>query len=312
MGMGAVGGRGAQWPASSNLYWSGSVSPFSTNGNGYLTFSFANGAQNSDLGVKVTDIHTGITSVSGIFLNVLLYYPGQLPGMPPPTGTGLQVSPDGKSVYDPILNVTWPTDANLAASNTFGIARCAGVGTSGAVPPPPCISTSGTMNWTTANLFVLAMSTGGYLGGANWQLPPIADASCKLSDCANAGDPMAYLYYQRLGLGAGQIANLSTSVTGPFTGLQPYFYWSSVANAGPDPELSRCSDQPASPGLFCDFSFASGFLNTDLLSTYNFVTAHYVDAPEPASFWLLLTALSLVSVVVFWQPKRDGSRKLAR
>jgi hypothetical protein len=53
--------------------------------------------------------------------------------------------------------------------------------------------------------------------------------------------------------------------------------------------LSSCSDQPASPGLFYDFSFASGFLNTDLFSTYNFVTAYYVDAPEPASFWLLLT-----------------------
>jgi hypothetical protein len=281
------------------LYWSGSISPFSPNGNGYLTYSFANGKQNSDVGVNITDPHNPlrVTSVSGEFLNVLPMYPGQLPGMPPPTGTGLQVSPDGQSVYDPILNVTWLTNANLAASNTFGIARCNNVGTKGLNGAPPCISSSGTMNWTTAQLFVQALNSSVYLGGRHWQLPPILDANCSLSACANANDPMAYLYYQWLGLSAGDTVQLFDAATGPFTDLQPYFYWSCVANSNQDPELSGCSDMSASPGLFYDFSFDSGFLNTDLFSTYDYVTAYYVR--EPSTLALLSTVvLGMIGVAL--------------
>ena len=41
----------------------------------------------------------------------------------------------GQAVYDDQLNITWLADANLAASNTFGIGGISG----------------GAMNWNTAN-----------------------------------------------------------------------------------------------------------------------------------------------------------------
>jgi len=273
------------------LYWSGSASPFSVNGNGYLSFSFANGWQNSDLGVNPTDPHNPnfVTSVAGLFLNVLPMYPGQLPGSPPPTGTGLQVSGDGRSVYDPILNVTWPTDANLAATDTFGLPRCIGVGHTGLNGAPPCVADEGTMNWTSANLFVQGMRDANYLGGSNWQLPPIIQQGCMLDACANADDPMAYLFYERLGFLPGDTVDLSTLTTGSFSDLQPYFYWSCVASSNVDPVVSGCSGSPASPELEFDYSFESGFLNTDLETTYNFVIPYYVDTPEPSTGIILLS-----------------------
>jgi hypothetical protein len=200
-------------------------------------------------------------------------------------------------VYDPILNLTWPTDANLSASNSFGIARCNGVGSKGVNGAPPCISDAGTMNWTTAQQFVTAMNNSAYLGGTNWQLPPILDANCKFSGCANANDPMAYLFYNWLGFPPGGDIHVFSILTGLFNGIQPYFYWSCVANDNLDPQLSGCSDQSASPGLYYDFSFESGFLNTDLLTTDNFVTAYYVDAPEPQSLPIFLTGLGFMAVL---------------
>jgi hypothetical protein len=44
--------------------------------------------------------------------------PGKIPGTPPATGNGLQVSPDKQTVYDLVANVTWLANANLAASNS--------------------------------------------------------------------------------------------------------------------------------------------------------------------------------------------------
>ena len=59
-------------------------------------------------------------------------------------------------------------NANLAASNTFGVA---------------CINANGSMNWNTANDWIAAMNAdggNGYLGINNWGLPITTqpDATC--------------------------------------------------------------------------------------------------------------------------------------
>lgn len=63
----------------------------------------------------------------------------------------------GQAVYDDASwKITWISDANLAASNTFGTAG---------------INANGTMNWDTANTWIANMNTANYLGFDDWRLP---------------------------------------------------------------------------------------------------------------------------------------------
>jgi hypothetical protein len=55
------------------------------------------------------------------FQYVLPIIPGKIPGTSPAISMGLQVNPGGQTVYDPIGIVTWLANANLAATNTFGL-----------------------------------------------------------------------------------------------------------------------------------------------------------------------------------------------
>jgi hypothetical protein len=70
--------------------------------------------------------------------------------------------------------VTWPSDANLAASNSFGVQSCSTSVTS------DCINASGTMDYTAAQQWVANMNSADYLGHNNWQLPTtgVLDAGC--------------------------------------------------------------------------------------------------------------------------------------
>jgi len=61
-------------------------------------------------------------------------------------------------VYDKTLNITWLRDANLALSNTFGVAN---------------INPDGSMDWYTAQTFIDALNAAKYLGYSDWRLPKI-------------------------------------------------------------------------------------------------------------------------------------------
>jgi hypothetical protein len=67
----------------------------------------------------------------------------------------------GGLIYDDVLNVTWLQDANLAATNTFGVSG---------------INTDGTMSWNTAQAWIAAMNAANYLGYSDWRLPTTPDA----------------------------------------------------------------------------------------------------------------------------------------
>ena len=66
------------------------------------------------------------------------------------------------AVYDNVLDITWLANANLAASNTFGVSG---------------IDASGFMNWNTANEWTTAMNASngglGYLGVKTWRQPEV-------------------------------------------------------------------------------------------------------------------------------------------
>ena len=132
----------------------------------------------------------------------------------------LQSRLNGQVVYDTDLNVTWLANANLAATNTFGV--------SGILKG----SKAGLMSWTTAQKWIAAMNAANYLGYNNWELPTTLqpDASCGTqsslrgveclifghfrlqpdASCARTsfgvsctGSMMGHLFYTELGGGVG-------------------------------------------------------------------------------------------------------------
>jgi hypothetical protein len=127
---------------------------------------------------------------------------------------GLEVNPGGQTVYDPVTNVTWLANANLAASNTFGLPICTSPTT-----PALCVGQDGAMTVTSAKQFIANMNSTGYLGQTNWALPTTGPNSCSGYGYSAADDPMAELFYGQLGLSEG-----TPVVAAPGTGVGPFIH----------------------------------------------------------------------------------------
>jgi hypothetical protein len=252
------------------IYWSDSLTP------GNITdFSFATGSQDGGTGDD--------------FNYILPMIPFKLPGTPPARGMGLQVNPDGQTIYDPMTIVTWLADANLAASDTLGLPRCQSPGT-----PTDCVAQDGSMRDATAHLFIANMNAydhgAGYLGQTNWTLP-LVSPTCSTYNCYGMGNPMGTLYYIQFGLSAGTpVVEPPNIAVGPFFHLWPYPYWScqsltikgaiqSACGAGPNPPLAQWS-----------FSFGDGYLGTARPDVADhFVTAYFVGCGLPGLWCSLLS-----------------------
>ena len=208
------------------------------------------------------------------FLYVLPMIPGKIPGTPAATGTGLQVNPGGQTIYDPLANVTWLANANIAATNRLGLPPCTTFNT-----PRICVAQDGAMNTNSASQFVANMNTyngNGYLGQTNWQLPPL-DASCMQYNCNGTSNPMGQLYYNQLGLTAGtSVVPTPDIAVGPFTNIQPYLYWACQA----DHITDACQTTLPAPGFEWSFTFGSGFQGTDIFANDLYVTAYFVGQPS--------------------------------
>ncbi len=243
------------------IYWSQT----SQGGNGYSTFSFGNG------------FHGANTAPN--FLYVLPMIPGRIPGAPAAVGNGLQADPGGQTVYDPVANVTWLADADVAASNPFGLPPCQSPTT-----PSPCVAADGAMTWDAATQLVKNMNAAAYLGQSNWQLPPI-DPSCNGYNCTGGSkSPMGELFYGQLGLGKGATVVTTPDIAlGPFHDVRPYLYWSCL---GATIQTPCQADGPVFNQEW-SFSFGSGFEGTDILPNELYATAYFVGARSgPASIWL--------------------------
>jgi hypothetical protein len=234
------------------LYWSGS--PAADPKQGFVSFSFTSGFQGANVWRN--------------YLYVLALIKGKLPGTPAAAGEGLQVNPDGQTVYDPIAQVTWLADANLAAKQTFGVAD---------------INPDGSMEHAAAVQWIAAMNKAdggrGYLGQRNWQMPETGppDPSCSLKgttgfDCT--GSAMGVLFYKQLGLHPGEsVVAVPDLKVGPFHDIQPYLYWACEAETA----TSRCQSQGPAGGFEWNFSFGNGFEGTNLLGNDLYVIVYYPD-----------------------------------
>src|SRR5580700_936699 len=235
----------------------------------------------------------------GDFQYVLPMIQGKIPGTPPASGMGLQVNPDGQTVYDPmsgVAGVTWLADANLAASDTLGLPRC-----QTPITPVNCVAQDGSMTAGTAGLFINNMNAydhgAGYLGQTNWQLPPV-NASCPTLGCVDPGhpmdNPMGVLFYIQFGLSAGTpVVEPPDIAVGPFLHLWPYSYWSCQGLT----IQSACEAYgPSGPSVIpptfeWGFSFGDGYLGTSSVPAYHFVTAYYVGCGLPDLWCSLLSRL---------------------
>lgn len=114
--------------------------------------------------------------------------------------------------------LTWTADANLAATENFGITG---------------ISASGRMKWEKAQEWIAAMNAASYAGASDWILwsalnqdgsGPCHNFGTGSNGCSGSG--LGHLYYAEGGLDPFDNIRDSTELTNVFRNLQNFEYWS--------------------------------------------------------------------------------------
>jgi Protein of unknown function (DUF1566) len=168
-----------------------------------------------------------------------------------------------RTVYDTVNNVSWLANANLAATQKFGVSG---------------INPDGSMSWDTAQAWITAMNAANYLGSNRWRLPntQLPDASCSQRPKSAAfgfgctGSEMGNLFYNELGGESGSTIELTHNANyNLFNNFQPYLYWSST-------QWTRVANSAFS------FSFGNGFQGTNV-----YVNDMYAMAVSPGKVGVL-------------------------
>jgi hypothetical protein len=200
----------------------------------------------------------------------------------------------GQAVYDTDRDITWIADANLAATQTFGVS---GIISSG--------SAIGQMSWTTAQAWIAAMNTALYLGVGDWRLPATLNPDPTCSNAAQSlgsgcsGSDMGHLFYDELGGTAGSAVWSSGDPD-----LALFQHLDSVG-------LSWSNDfTPTAPTSDAwAFQLANGGQNAIAKTSTEYAWAVRNDdiapVPAPAAAWLLTMALVALSTV---RRARDDAR----
>ncbi|NBC15675.1 MAG: hypothetical protein GVY09_20490 [Gammaproteobacteria bacterium] len=121
--------------------------------------------------------------------------------------------------------LTWMADANLAASETFGVSG---------------INPSGFMTWDTAQAWIAAMNAANYAGANDWRLWSAlnSDGSGPCGRAPNCNDSeLGHLFYVEGGLSSFDAINDSADLTAVFTNMQDSVYRSGTEYA-PNPDYA--------------------------------------------------------------------------
>lgn len=220
----------------------------------------------------------------------------------------------GQAYYDDVLDVTWLADANLVASNTFGLAYNTDLGMHPSDNYPGSytntILTDGRMSWGASLHWTDAMNADGgtgYLGFDDWRLPTWVDTGAIACDTTNNGtdcgynvqtgnaatmvySEMASIWYDTLGnlayrdtAGSPNQPGWGLTNTGPFSNVQLNNYWLGV-------------EYPTDPIRAIYFSAVDGFQhNNDKSFTRSVWVLRSGDSfsivPVPAAVWLFGSGL---------------------
>ena len=206
------------------------------------------------------------------------------------TASAMLLTRPGGMVYDTDLNITWLANANLAATNTFGVSISNGNG-------------SGTMTWDQAQSWVAAMDAANYLGYSDWRLPTTLqpDNTCDSSFDAGApygvqsngynctGSELGHLFYGDINHGLGGVASSSITIThnanyNLFSNIQSYVYWSGTEYA---------PDTGGEWGFNTSFGYQGIYYKNVALYGWAVRSGDVAAAvPEPASLTLLGVGLA--------------------
>jgi hypothetical protein len=217
---------------------------------------------------------------------------GLLPGLgltttlPHATPT-LQPGYDGQLVYDPVLNVVFLANANLAGTLS---------------PNSPYyvtgINPDGSMNQATLGAFLTALNNpeNPYLGLTGWTLPEIAvngaNSDCTINpmngnpeygyNCDGVASQLGELFYDQLGGEAGHDIRWSSNwEIWFFHNLESDYYW----QCHPATEVGQCEPGPGS--TIPSFSFLSGYqgLQSDPNNLFVILVLPADSIPHDKQWW---------------------------
>jgi len=179
----------------------------------------------------------------------------------------------GMAVYNDTMNITWLADANLAASNSFGLDYIADYS-----------ENEGEVTWAEANNFIAAMNADSYLGFSNWRLPT-ADISCIETSCS--GNEIGHLYYNELNISLVEMGGDSSYDTSDpnyalFSNVQRQYQLSNLSDDGLNNLLFNFFGDNGGEAFFgcidCETSFAWAVADGDVFGA--------TVVPVPAAVWL--------------------------
>lgn len=161
----------------------------------------------------------------------------------------------GQVVNDTDLNITWLANANLAATETFGLVRNVDLGTISGVNiyGGSYILSDGGMTWGGAMKWIGAMNANSYLGYNDWRLPttgPMNGTAFNYNWSYNGSTDSGY-----------DVGEKGTTYAGGTGSEMSHLYYSSLNNKGfCDPTTataSSCPDPQAGWGLSNTSPFAN-------------------------------------------------------
>lgn len=187
-----------------------------------------------------------------------------------------------EAYYDTSLNITWLADANLAATNSFGVSN---------------ISSTGGMSWDTAQNWIGAMNAANYLDYNDWRLPttPQIDPTCGSQSggvsygVGCTGSEMGHLFYTELGGAAGNSITLTHNANyAIFQNVQADYYWSG-SGYPPNNAYHKWA-------FIMSDGYQYWYLPSLELSAWAVRDGDVAAIPEADMWMLLLSGLALVGV----------------
>jgi hypothetical protein len=209
---------------------------------------------------------------------------------PPPVRPNLQPRWDWQLIYDPVTDVAYLANANLAATLK---------------PESPYyvngINPDGSMNQATLVKFLAALNDPEhpYLGLTGWNVPTTApggaNADCSIQvgtggpdigyDCDGQASDLGELFYNQFGIEAGHTVNESWSwERWYFYNLEPDYYWQ--CDPAPSQPASQCAHD-AGGGQIPSFSFLSGYegVQTDPNELFVMLVVPGDEVPPEQRWW---------------------------